>query len=287
MYSSSAQEAPAALMTAAVASTTTTPGERRRLMAEEMDAWVGNPGIPPWGGKRGVMDADGAAAVAAAAEHLWGATFRAGPPPGGGWCDLPRIGKRPIADPVAQKGVVRAVHALRQLDALPAGTAEAPAGGRQVQGKRIIGERHQPTAVDVYALLTYKDLGGGGGVGGGGGGAMTHSSSAGMNVQQQEQPQQQRRRREDLAWNDATRQPRRRPPPPAPPGARPPGAPGLLDWAPNRAARFVPYGGLAQERGMNLDDVAAIRRIARQGGGTMAWTAGGRAGAKKGGGAGK
>ncbi|GBF93084.1 hypothetical protein Rsub_05695 [Raphidocelis subcapitata] len=212
------------------------------------DAWIGNRGIDPRGGKRGASAGGGGGGrPAAAEEHLWGATFRSAPPPeGGAWCDLPRIGKRPLPEPAAASGAVGARHALRQAEPLPPGVALPDP---RAKGKRILGEGRRPGSVDVFSLLRFKDLSAPVTGGGGGGEAARWAR----------------------AWNDAPRQPRRGAAGAGGGGARGGGAagPGLLAWAPNRAARFVPFGGLAQEHGMNLNDVAAIAAIARKGGGTM------------------
>jgi hypothetical protein len=241
------------------------------------DAWLGNPAIAPDGGRRAPRGESGAGRPAAAEEHLWGATFRAPAGPAGAgeasaagqqgpvaWSDLPRIGRRPLTDPVTRDCVeVRAVHALRQQDPLPPGVR--PPDGRQA-GKQMAAPAARPGAVDAYALLTFKDLGGSGGSGGGSGGAEDAA-------------------RWRSAWNDAAHQPRRRAPAAGGSGrAAAPGEPGLLDFAPNRAARFVPFGGLAQEKGMSLDAVAAIAAIVRKGGGTMARGASAGKGKGKGGG---
>jgi hypothetical protein len=256
------------------------------------DAWMGNPRIDPAAGRRGPRggsggsgggDGEEAALPAAAAEHLWGAVFRdAAPPaargregPGGAWSDLPRIGRRPLPDPVTAAGVeARAWHALRQGEPLPPGV-RAP-GGRN-GGKAAAPLPARAGAVGAYALLTFKDPAvsapGGGGCEGGGDAA--------------------RWRR---AWDDAPRQPRRGR------GGRSGGGsgggeggegggggggggPGLLDWSPNRTARFVPFGGLAQERGLNLNAIAAIASIAR-GAGTGAARKGASGGGGGGGGGG-
>ncbi|KAI8462441.1 MAG: hypothetical protein J3K34DRAFT_500556 [Monoraphidium minutum] len=216
----------------------------------ECDAWVGNRGIAPKTGKLAVSPSD----VAAAQAHLSGATFRGGPPPGGCWSDLPRVGRRPLPDPVQATGALRAAHALRQEDPLPPGM-RLP--GCELRGKLVRGESpRRPGASD-----------GGGGDGGDGGprGSAEGGGAAGG------------------TWDDAAHTSRRGRPA-ALPGAVAAGGAGLLDWRPNRAARFVPRGGLAQERGMNLDTISRIAAITRKGGGTMVRPAAGKAG--KGGGGG-
>lgn len=212
---------------------------------EEADAWVGNRGIAPNTGKRAADESE----VAAAQAHLWGAVFRGGPPADGCYSDMPRIGKRPLPNPVKSKGAVSAAHALRQLDALPPGTKPP---GSDAKGKRISGEppKHA-AAVGVFSLLTYKDIA-----------APRTAPPPQQQTQTQSQEQQQQRAPGHGAsagarggwaarWDDAAHVSRRKAAG-AVPGARLPGDGGLLDWSPNRAARFVPHGGLAQERGMNV-----------------------------------
>jgi hypothetical protein len=206
----------------------------------ETDAWVGNAAISPHTGKRST---EGEAPAAEA--HLWGATFRNGPPADGCWSDMPRIGKRQLPDPVEIKGVVNASHSLRQEDPLPPGTKPP---NSESKGKHNAPQLVRPTAVDVYSLLTFKNLSkasGGGSCDDGDSGRWQH------------------------AWNDAAA-PSRRKAPQTVPGERQASGAGLLSWSPNRSSRFVPRGGLAQERGMSLDTISKIAAITRKGGGTMA-----------------
>lgn len=194
---------------------------------------MGNRAIAPDSGKRGVDPSE----VAAAEEHLWGAMFRGGPPPDGCWSDMPRIGKRPIADPVTKTGAINAAHTLRQHDPLPPGTKQP---NSDAKGKRITCTPPRSGSVDVYSLLTFKDL-----------------------------SQTDKQHSCQYRWNDAS-SPSRLKPAEEVPGTRMAGDPGLLDWAPNRVSRFVPFGGLCQERAMNIDTISKIAAITRKGGGTMA-----------------
>jgi hypothetical protein len=86
-----------------------------------------------------------------------------------------------------------------------------------------------PAKVDMYSLMTFKPM----------------SSDETGRIQS--------------AWNDSARQPRKK----AAMSASGLGAQSLqelLASAPPAPARFVPFGGLAQERGMTLDAIVANRK---------------------------
>lgn len=169
-------------------------------------------------------------------------------------------------DPARVKGVPGVPHTLHQLEPPLAadgggGGGGGWGGGGECKGKRALPEPKRAAAVDVFSLLTYRDLspGSGAGAGPGGGGAC----------------------RAAVTWDDADRQPRKKPPAAAAAGsgggaggdgvgADGSRAPGLLDWAPNRAARFVPYGGLCQERGCSVNSIVALAAISSRKSGTMA-----------------
>jgi hypothetical protein len=88
-----------------------------------------------------------------------------------------------------------------------------------------------PTKVDMYSLMTFKPL--------------THAESS----------------RTLSTWNDAPKQLRKKIPENAAAAAG--SAPTLQELIAAGAAqpvRFVPYGGIAQERGMTLDAIIANRK---------------------------
>jgi hypothetical protein len=88
-----------------------------------------------------------------------------------------------------------------------------------------------PTKVDMYSLMTFKPL-------------TPHESSRTLST-----------------WNDAPKQPRKKLPENATAAAG--SAPTLQQLIAAGAAqpvRFVPYGGIAQERGMTLDAIIANRK---------------------------
>ena len=58
------------------------------------------------------------------------------------------------------------------------------------------------------------------------------------------------------AWNDAATQPKKKPIAGAAAAAS---DSKQLEWRPNKAMRYVPYGGIAQEAGMTLDTIITNR----------------------------
>lgn len=87
-----------------------------------------------------------------------------------------------------------------------------------------------PAKVDMYSLMTFKP--------------MSPDESG----------------RCQSTWNDAPKQPRKKAPSAGNSSLGAQSLQQLLASAPPAPARFVPYGGLAQEKGMTLDAIIANRK---------------------------
>lgn len=66
------------------------------------------------------------------------------------------------------------------------------------------------------------------------------------------------------AWNDAPAQPKKKPVPNATAATVDSASRQQLDWQPDRTMRYVPYGGIAQEKGMTLNSIMMYRTQCRQ-----------------------
>eukprot|EP00878_Enallax_costatus_P026513 GHUV01028455.1.p1 GENE.GHUV01028455.1~~GHUV01028455.1.p1 ORF type:complete len:398 (+),score=120.36 GHUV01028455.1:1175-2368(+) len=189
--------------------------------AAEADAWIGNRLIEPNKGKKPVELPDDAQ------DHLHAATFKNGPAPDGCWSDMPPVGKRPLDPPSNAAHFVNAAQTMRILDPLPPGTV---VGSSKPRGKEMIPDPYhnssKPEHVDMYKLMTYQPL------------------SEGESSRYQQ------------AWNDAAQQPKKKPIAGAAAAAS---DSKQLEWRPNKAMRYVPYGGIAQEAGMTLDTIVTNR----------------------------
>eukprot|EP00775_Hariotina_reticulata_P013435 gene13435-13563_t len=235
------------------------------------DAWLGNIGIDPAKGKghaadtsslrgrAGLFDIMQQRALALAPnkgkktvapseslqDHLLAASFKAGPPVDGCWCDLPRVGKRPLAPPSNAAGFVNAAQSIRMEQAQEPLPPSAVMGSGRAHGKGMVQDPYSlyshPHHVDMYSVMTFKPL---------------------------NQFEQQRYQH---AWNDAQVQPKRR----VVPGAGPPCAQQQADCQPGRQMRYVPFGGLAQEKGMTLNTIVLNRNSLSGSGASGASSSGG------------
>eukprot|EP00879_Flechtneria_rotunda_P012272 GHRR01012818.1.p1 GENE.GHRR01012818.1~~GHRR01012818.1.p1 ORF type:complete len:258 (+),score=98.23 GHRR01012818.1:920-1693(+) len=186
--------------------------------AGQADAWIGNRMVQPNKGKAAVQVPE------SSQDHLFASTFKNGAPPDGCWSDLPPVGKRPLAPPSDAAGFVTAAQAMRTEDPLPQGTVLGTGKG---QGKAAVADPYHHNSssahVDMYSVMTFKPL--------------TDNEAT----------------RYQHAWNDAPQH--RRKPVPGAAADKDSGSKQQLDWQPNRTGKYVPFGGIAQEHGMNINTI--------------------------------
>ncbi|KAF8065832.1 hypothetical protein HT031_002892 [Scenedesmus sp. PABB004] len=203
------------------------PAADEAAEAAQADAWVGNRLIQPNKGKRATEQPE--------ADHLHAATWAGGVPADGCWCDLPPVGKRPLAPPSAAGRWVTAAQCVRVEEALPPGTV---VGRGRPQGRGLVADPFRsadnPHRVDVFSLLTFQQLSPG------------EADRCGR------------------TWDDAAHPARKAAVPGAAAAAG--SARSMLASQPARETRCVPFGGIAQERGRTVDTIVASRAQACGGG---------------------
>lgn len=190
--------------------------------AAQADAWIGNRLIQPNKGKKPVELPEGFQ------DHLHAATFKAGPPIDGCFSDLPPVGKRPLQPPSDAAGFVTAKQAMRIMEPLPPG---AVLGSGKPSGKGLVPDPYntssKPQHVDIYSVMTYQPL---------------------TEYEQQ---------RYQHAWNDAAAQHKKKLLPTA--AAAGSSLAKQQQGQPPGSIRYIPYGGIAQEKGMTMDTIVANR----------------------------